>query len=93
MILFDGGLRTRLASLRNVLGPAVTLATVGVLITALLTAPVAKFVLGIGWIQALLIGAIVASTDAAAVFFLINARGLRLASARARRAGSRIRHQ
>lgn len=78
LILFDGGLRTRFASLRNVLGPAVTLATVGVLITTLLTAPVAKFVLGIGWIQALLIGAIVSSTDAAAVFFLINARGLRL---------------
>ena len=78
LILFDGGLRTRFASFRNVLGPAVTLATVGVLITALLTAPVAKLVLGIGWIQALLIGAVVASTDAAAVFFLINARGLRL---------------
>jgi cell volume regulation protein A len=44
----------------------------------LLTAPVAKFVLGIGWIEALLIGAVVGSTDAAAVFFLINARGLRL---------------
>jgi cell volume regulation protein A len=39
---------------------------------------VAKFVLDIGWIQALLMGAVVASTDAAAVFFLINARGLRL---------------
>jgi cell volume regulation protein A len=78
LILFDGGLRTRFASLRNVLGPAVTLATAGVLITTLLTAPVAKLVLGIGWIQALLIGAVVASTDAAAVFFLINARGLRL---------------
>jgi len=78
LILFDGGLRTRFASLRNVLGPAVTLATLGVLITTLLTAPVAKLVLGIGWIQAMLIGAVVASTDAAAVFFLINARGLRL---------------
>ena len=50
LILFDGGLRTRLATFRNVLAPAVTLATVGVLITTLLTAPVAKFVLGIGWI-------------------------------------------
>lgn len=78
LILFDGGLRTRFASFRNVLGPAVTLATVGVLITAVITAPVAKFVLGLGWTEALLIGAVVASTDAAAVFFLINARGLRL---------------
>src|SRR5437870_13439877 len=65
LILFDGGLRTRFASFRNVLGPAAMLATVGVLITTLLTAPVAKVVLGIGWIQALLIGAVVASTDAA----------------------------
>jgi len=78
LILFDGGLRTRFASFRNVLAPSVTLATLGVLITALLTAPVAKFMLGLGWIQALLMGAAIASTDAAAVFFLINARGLRL---------------
>src|SRR5215831_5688879 len=78
LILFDGGLRTRFATFRNVLAPSVMLATVGVLITTLLTAPVAKLVLGLGWIQALLVGAVVASTDAAAVFFLINARGLRL---------------
>jgi cell volume regulation protein A len=78
LILFDGGLRTRLSTFRNVLAPSVTLATVGVLITTVLTAPVAKFVLGIGWIQALLVGAVVASTDAAAVFLLINAGGLRL---------------
>ena len=78
LILFDGGLRTRLATFRNVLAPAATLATAGVLITTLLTAPVAKLVLGIGWTQALLVGAVVASTDAAAVFLLINARGLRL---------------
>src|ERR1041385_8883770 len=78
LILFDGGLRTRFATFRNVLAPAVTLATVGVLVTAILTAPVAKYVLGLNWIEALLIGAVVASTDAAAVFFLINARGLRL---------------
>jgi cell volume regulation protein A len=78
LILFDGGLRTRFASFRNVLAPSVMLATVGVLVTTLLTAPVAKFVLDINWVQALLVGAVVASTDAAAVFFLINARGLRL---------------
>jgi len=78
LILFDGGLRTRFATFRSVLAPAVTLATAGVLITTLLTAPVAKIVLGLNWTQALLVGAVVASTDAAAVFFLINARGLRL---------------
>jgi cell volume regulation protein A len=78
LILFDGGLRTRLATFRNVLAPSMLLATVGVIVTALLTAPVAKLMLDIGWLQSLLVGAVVASTDAAAVFFLINARGLRL---------------
>jgi len=80
LILFDGGLRTRLATFRSVLAPAAALATAGVLITTLLVAPVAKVVLGIGWLQALLVGAVVASTDAAAVFLLINSRGLRLRS-------------
>jgi cell volume regulation protein A len=78
LILFDGGLRTRIASFRNVVAPAVTLATAGVLITAMLVAPVAKLLLGGDWIESLLVGSVVASTDAAAVFFLINARGLRL---------------
>src|SRR5437588_12988494 len=78
LILFDGGLRTRFATFRSVLGPAALLATLGVLITAALTAPVAKWLLGIGWTEALLVGAVVASTDAAAVFFLLHARGLRL---------------
>ena len=78
LILFDGGLRTRFATFRSVLAPAVMLATAGVLLTAALTAPVAKYLLGMSWTEALLVGAVVASTDAAAVFFLIHARGLRL---------------
>jgi potassium/hydrogen antiporter len=78
LILFDGGLRTRFATFRSVLAPAVTLATAGVLLTAALTAPAAKYLLGMNWTEALLVGAVVASTDAAAVFFLIHARGLRL---------------
>jgi len=78
LILFDGGLRTRFATFRSVLAPALTLATVGVLLTAALTAPVAYYMLGMSWTEALLVGAVVASTDAAAVFFLIHARGLRL---------------
>src|SRR5712672_2487150 len=47
LILFDGGLRTRLATFRSVLAPATMLATVGVLITAALTAPVAQYMLGL----------------------------------------------
>src|SRR5437868_782442 len=78
LILFDGGLRTRFATFRNVLAPAVMLATLGVLITAALTAPAAKYLLGMSWVEALLVGAVVASTDAAAVFFLVHAHGLRL---------------
>jgi cell volume regulation protein A len=78
LILFDGGLRTRFATFRSVLWPSITLATVGVVLTAALTAPVAKYVLGLNWIEALLIGAVVGSTDAAAVFLLVHARGLRL---------------
>jgi cell volume regulation protein A len=78
LILFDGGLRTRLATFRNVLAPAGLLATVGVLITATLTAPVASWMLGLTWSESLLVGAVMASTDAAAVFFLLHAKGLRL---------------
>jgi cell volume regulation protein A len=78
LILFDGGLRTRFAIFRSVLAPAATLATVGVLLTAAITAPVAKYLLDMSWTEALLVGAVVASTDAAAVFFLVHARGLRL---------------
>jgi len=78
LILFDGGLRTRLATFRNVLAPAGLLATVGVLITAALTAPAAAWALGLSWSEALLVGAVMASTDAAAVFFLLHAKGLRL---------------
>ena len=58
LILFDGGLRTRLATFRNVLAPAGLLATVGVLITATLTAPVASWMLGLTWSEALLAMAI-----------------------------------
>ena len=78
LILFDGGLRTRFATFRSVLAPAATLATVGVLLTALITAPIAALAFDLRWIEGLLVGAVVASTDAAAVFFLIHARGLRL---------------
>jgi len=78
VILFDGGLRTRLAAYRGAIAPAVLLATVGVVVTAGLTGLFAHVALGLGLIESLLIGAVVASTDAAAVFFLLRAGGLRL---------------
>lgn len=78
LILFDGGLRTRFSSIKAVLAPSVTLATLGVLLTALITAPIARYALDLNWTEALLTGAVVASTDAAAVFLLVHAQGLRL---------------
>jgi cell volume regulation protein A len=78
LILFDGGLKTRFQSIRTVLAPSMVLATVGVLLTALITAPVAKYALDLNWIESLLVGAVVASTDAAAVFLLVHTQGLRL---------------
>ncbi|ETR78209.1 potassium transporter CPA [Afipia sp. P52-10] len=78
LILFDGGLKTKLSAIQAVVAPSAVLATVGVLLTAVITAPVAKYTLGMNWIEALLVGAVVASTDAAAVFLLIHGRGLRL---------------
>jgi cell volume regulation protein A len=78
LILFDGGLRTRLSTFRSVLAPAGVLATVGVLLTTAITAAAARYTLGISWLEALLVGAVVSSTDAGAVFFLIHSRGLRL---------------
>jgi potassium/hydrogen antiporter len=78
LILFDGGLKTRFNSIQTVLVPSAVLATAGVLLTAIITAPVAKYTLGMSWTEAMLVGAVIASTDAAAVFLLIHGRGLRL---------------
>ena len=78
LILFDGGLRTRIATFRSVLAPAGSLATLGVLVSSVIVAPVAVYFFQLNWIEGFLVGAMVASTDAAAVFFLMHARGLRL---------------
>jgi len=78
LILFDGGLRTKFQSIRIVLAPSMVLATVGVLVTAVVAAPAAKYALDLSWTEALLVGAVVASTDAAAVFLLVHTQGLRL---------------
>ncbi len=78
LILFDGGLRTSRDALTRAFGPSVLLATAGVVITAAITGVAAKFLFGFDWAEAMLLGAIVGSTDAAAVFFLLHLRGLRL---------------
>ncbi len=76
-ILFDGGLNTPIPTIRRVAGPATALAVVGVLATALLVSVSARL-LRLSWGQALLLGAIVSSTDAAAVFSVVAGSGLRI---------------
>jgi cell volume regulation protein A len=78
IILFDGGLRTRLARSGDAILPAVLLATVGVVITATLTGLLAAWLLGRPLLEGLLVGTVVASTDAAAVFFLLRTGGMQL---------------
>ncbi|HVS14022.1 MAG TPA: potassium/proton antiporter [Thermoanaerobaculia bacterium] len=77
LILFDGGLNTRLSAMRRVMVPASVLATVGVAATASLVA-VGAWLLGFSWIEALLLGAVVSSTDAAAVFSVLRGSNLQL---------------
>ncbi len=78
VILLDGGLRTHHHTFRTGLKPALWLATFGVLITAAITGVAAHFLLGLSWPMALLLGAIVGSTDAAAVFALLKSSGVKL---------------
>jgi cell volume regulation protein A len=77
LILFDGGLNTPLSAVRKAAAPAGILATFGVAGTAVLVAAVANR-LGLGWSEALLLGAVVSSTDAAAVFAVLRGSGLQL---------------
>lgn len=78
VILFDGGLQTRAAQVRGSVAPSLVLATVGVALTAAMTGMAAHWFLQLPPLQSLLLGSVLASTDAAAVLFLLRAGGLHL---------------
>jgi cell volume regulation protein A len=78
VILFDGGLSTPMSAVRTTWKPAFVLATVGVLITAVVTGLAASWILKISWLEGLLLGSIVGSTDAAVVFAVLRSGGVSL---------------
>jgi cell volume regulation protein A len=77
-ILFSGGLDTKLESIRPIMKDGIALATIGVLITAVLVGIFSAYVLGFTWTEGLLLGAVVSSTDAAAVFSILKSRNVGL---------------
>ena len=78
LILFDGGIRTPYPSIQSAWKPAGVLATVGVLITALITGLAASWILGLSVLEGLLLGSIVGSTDASVVFSVLRGGGVHI---------------
>ncbi len=76
VILFDSGFHTGFKSYRQAAAPAILLATFGVAITAAVVALAGHSLLDLTWPQALLLGTVLSSTDAAALFFLLRVGGI-----------------
>lgn len=77
VILFEGGMQTNWEDVRPVLIPSISLATIGVLLTSLSIGILAKFILDVSWLEGLLFGSIVGSTDAAAVFAVLGDKNIK----------------
>jgi cell volume regulation protein A len=77
-ILFAGGLDTEWAEVRPILWQGLSLSTIGVLLTALLVGVFVSWIQGFSFLEGLLLGAIVSSTDAAAVFMVLRARNAKI---------------
>ncbi|WP_444684538.1 potassium/proton antiporter [Alkalicoccus luteus] len=77
VILFEGGLSTKWNTIRPVAAPSLLLATVGVVITSVIVAIAATYILNVSWLEGMLFGAIVGSTDAAAVFAALKGQNIK----------------
>src|SRR3954469_13021713 len=82
LILFEGGLAAGIGEIRPVIGPALSLATVGTILTAVLAGLAATWLFDLSLLEGLLVGSIVASTDGAAIFALLRGSTLRRRVAR-----------
>ncbi len=79
-ILFSGGLETRFSTVRKVLWSGISLSTVGVLVSTGAVGAFGHYALGLDWAHGLLLGALISSTDAAAVFSVLRGRAISLKS-------------
>lgn len=77
VILFEGGLQTKWENIRHVILPSLSLATLGVILTTVVIGFFAKYILGLTWLEGMLFGAIVGSTDAAAVFAVLGNKNIK----------------
>jgi len=75
-ILFSGGAGTAWRDIRQVLVPGIALATAGVLLSAIVLGAIAAFILDLELLEGMLLGSVIASTDAAAVFSILRSRGV-----------------
>lgn len=76
VILFEGGMQTNIKDIKPIIRPALSLSTIGVLVTTAIVGVFAKVILDVSWVESFLFGAIVGSTDAAAVFSVLGGKNI-----------------